>query len=107
MCFAAAGAAFLDDGAWVAVAVDGGPTESGVGGDLVEGDRFSGENDCCAGVFDVFGCVVRVSSGLRVADVGVRSFDEAAVAFGFAGPAAGFGVSGQGVGVDALDDHHG
>ena len=53
VCFPAAGAVFFDDGAQVGVAVEGGSPESGAGGDVIEGDGFSGENYCGAGIFDV------------------------------------------------------
>ncbi len=39
--------------AQVGIAVEGGSPEAGAGGDFVEGDGLSGENDCGAGVFDV------------------------------------------------------
>jgi hypothetical protein len=58
--FLAAGAVFFDDSAQVCVAVEGGSAESGAGGDVIEGDEFSGENDCGAGVFDVLAALVGV-----------------------------------------------
>ena len=105
--FLAAGAVFFDDGAQVGVAVEGGSPEAGAGGDLVEGDGLSGENDCGAGVLDALAALLGWSSGLCLADVGVEAFDEAAVAFGFAAPAAGFGVAGEGFGVGALGGQDG
>ena len=100
VCFLAVGAVFLDDSAQVGIAVEGGSTEAGAGGDVVEGDGLSSENDCGAGIFDVLAALFG-SSGLCLADVGVEAFEASAVAFGFAGPAAGFGVASQCFGVGA------
>ena len=58
--FPAAGAVFFDDGAQVGVAVESGSPESGASGDIIEGDGVPGENDCCAGVFDVLAALFGV-----------------------------------------------
>jgi hypothetical protein len=56
--FPTVGAVFFDDSAQVGVAVEGGSPEPGAGGDFVEGDGLSGENDCGAGVFDVLAALL-------------------------------------------------
>ena len=83
VCFPTVGAVFLDDGAQVGIAVEGSSPEAGAGGDFVEGDGLSGENDCGAGVFDVLTALLGGHPVLRLTDVGVEAFEESAVAFGF------------------------
>ena len=59
--------------AQVGVAVEGGSAETGAGGDLVEGDGLSGEDQCGAGVFDALrGVCSGVSSGLCLTGCGRR-----------------------------------
>ncbi len=101
--FPSARAVFLDDGAEVGVAVEGGSAEAGAGGDAVEGDRVVRRDASSAQASSTrWRSLVGCHPDLRLIDVGVEAFDEAAVAFGFAAPAAGFGVAGEGFGVGAL-----
>jgi len=78
--FPTVGAVFFDDSAQVGVVVEGGSPKPGAGGDVIEGDGLSGENDCGAGVFDVLAALLGGSSDLGLTDVGVEAFDEPAVA---------------------------
>jgi hypothetical protein len=52
--FPTVGAVFFDDSAPPRVAVEGGSPQSGASGDVIEGDEWSGENDCSASLFDVW-----------------------------------------------------
>jgi hypothetical protein len=56
--FPTVGAVFFDDSAQVGVAVERGSPESGAGGDVIEGDGLSGENDCSASAFDVLAALL-------------------------------------------------
>ncbi len=62
----AAGAVLFDGDAEVGIAVEGCAPEPGAAGDLIEGDRPRGENNCCAGTVLLLG--VFASLGARVSN---------------------------------------